>query len=147
MFSKFFQSYLKKTIGGMGLCNMSAEDASLLQLQIEQLKLELNKLEPYVQKINDLIKVTTLKKSALEDNIKELKKPKLIVSLEQYGKIKKEIHSLSVIINNYQVEVDRIKEVTPVQHKKIKEMEAKKNEILGNPKMAVVLDFKKRCKN
>ena len=125
---------------------MSAEDVSMLDLQIGQLNLELSKLDPYIIKINGLIKDNVLKKNKLEQIKKTLKAPKIVVSIAEYGNIIKELHGLSVIILNYEKEIFRINQAIETQQKKIKEMELKKNNLIATQTKGTVLEFKQHAK-
>ena len=123
------------------------EQISLLTLQIEQSKVELSTLSPFIQKIDTFIKADSIKLEHLNRILEDLKEPKIIVSLPEYGAIKKEVKTLEAILAAHRQELSRIAHASAVQKHKISELENARSQLVSKNQKGTLLEFKRPCKS
>jgi hypothetical protein len=121
------------------------EQASLLQIRIDQMKVEIDKVLFYVDKINNLKKDEMIKKRYLEQNLEHLKRKGVIAIMDEYAKARTAIKQININIANHVSELEKLRKGIDLQQKAINDLELQKAKILdGSENGTNVLEFKRK---
>lgn len=115
------------------------------ETQIAHIESEIKKALPYVDLLKEKRKQLVLQKKLLEQNIAFLKRQEVIVSINEFTKIGRELKIINLEIGRIETELNSLNKAIGIQQKLLEALKEKRKSLAEKiqPK-GVLLEFRKR---